>query len=102
MAFLRAIQCHSQVICLEGLPCTEEEFREKGGRLLREEKIHVGLECLKRRSRISAVAQQDTRRIGCVTFEFSRQGSVVLGEALFVNEDEGPFLQRCPCTSFFG
>src|SRR3954462_14796802 len=102
MTFVHAIQCHSQVMCLEGLPRTEEEFREKGWRLLREEKIHVGLEGLKRRSGISAVAQQDTCRIGCLTFEFTGQGSVVLGEALFVIEDEGPFLQRCPCTSFFG
>jgi hypothetical protein len=27
---------------------------------------------------------------------------VVLGEAVFVEEDEGPFVRRRPCPGFFG
>ena len=47
MAFVLVVQGHSQVMFLDGLLGTEQEFREKGRRFLREEKINVGLECLK-------------------------------------------------------
>ncbi len=49
MAFVLVVQGHSQVMFLDGFLGTEQEFREKGRRFLREEKINVGLECLKRR-----------------------------------------------------
>ena len=49
MAFVLVVQGHSQVTCLDRFFGTEQEFREKGRRFLREEKINVGLECLKRR-----------------------------------------------------
>ncbi len=39
---------------------------------------------------------------GARLFEFAGQGGVVPGEALFVDEDEGPFVRRRPCTGFFG
>ena len=102
MAFVRVVQGHSQVTFLDGLLGTEQELREKGRRFLREEKINVGLECLKRRRLNRYGRCAEYRCIRCAALEFGGQGGVVSGEALFVDEDEGPFVRRRPCTGFFG
>ena len=44
MAFVRLVQGHSQVTFLNGFLGTEQEFRKKGLRFLREKKVNVGLE----------------------------------------------------------
>ena len=49
MPFVLVVQDYFQVTCFDGFLGAEQEFREKGWRLLREEEINVSLECLKRR-----------------------------------------------------
>ena len=46
MAFVLVVQSHSQVTSLEDFLGTEQQFREKRRRLLREKEVDVGLERL--------------------------------------------------------